>query len=424
MSDPTSAAPASPAEAGAALALPRPPGLFRRWIDRHPRAVDIAVATVSTALPFVVGGIASAVARVSTAEIVLAGVAAALLFAATLVRRRLPFVLLAATLVATVALPDVSLMVVGFSTWVALYSLGVFRGARSAWIGFGVAAAVWILDAWLLGNAFVESPSPLVPPAWAIAIGEAIQVGMILIIPTLVGLWVGGRRRYEQALIARAEDLARERDQRARLAVSEERTRIAREMHDIVSHGLTVVITLSEGAAAQAEAGSDRAPEAMRRVAETGRESLAEMRRLLGVLRAPDDRAELAPQPVAESIGALVARFRDAGMPVTWTAEGPALPPGGVALAAYRIVQESLTNVLRHAPGARRVSVALRHADGRATLTIDSDMTRDPAPSGGAGRGLVGMHERAALHRGTFEAGPRPDGRWRVRAELTTGEAA
>src|SRR5690606_2095418 len=81
----------------------------------------------------------------------------------------------------------------------------------------------------------------------------------------------------------------------------------------------------------QAEAGSDRAPEAMRRVAETGRESLAEMRRLLGVLRAPDDRAELAPQPVAESIGALVARFRDAGMPVTWTAEGPALPPGGAS---------------------------------------------------------------------------------------------
>src|SRR5690606_11730338 len=140
MSDPTSATPRLACRGGAALALPRPPGLFSRWIDRHPRAVDIAVATVSTALPFVVGGIASAVARVSTAEIVLAGVAAALLFTATLVRRRLPFVLLAATLVATVALPDVSLMVVSFSTWVALYSLGVFRGARSAWIGFGVAA--------------------------------------------------------------------------------------------------------------------------------------------------------------------------------------------------------------------------------------------------------------------------------------------
>ncbi|MGO3556096.1 MAG: sensor histidine kinase, partial [Microbacterium gubbeenense] len=137
------------------------------------------------------------------------------------------------------------------------------------------------------------------------------------------------------------------------------------------------------------------------------------------VLRTPGSSAELAPQPGADDIGSLIAQFRDAGMPLTWRSEGEPIPPGGVSLAAYRIVQESLTNVLRHAPGTQRVSVVSRNADGVISLTIDNETTRDPAPSDGSGRGLVGMRERAALADGTVEAGLRPDGRWRVHAVLT-----
>jgi signal transduction histidine kinase len=178
------------------------------------------------------------------------------------------------------------------------------------------------------------------------------------------------------------------------------------------------MITLSEGAAAQSEAASDLAPDAMRRVAETGRESLAEMRRLLGVLRAPGDSAELAPQPGADSIGSLIAQFREAGLPVAWRHDGAAIPRGGVGLAAYRIVQESLTNVLRHAPGTRRVDVATRNDGSVVSLTIDNETTYDPMPSDGSGRGLVGMRERAAMHAGSVAVGPRSDGRWRVHATL------
>src|SRR5699024_10237294 len=162
--------------------------------------------------------------------------------------------------------------------------------------GFALATLAWFAD-FVITNAnagFLDfSPEAPPPAGWLQLVALLLQASTAFIVPTLVGLWVGGRRRYERALIARAEDLARERDQRAQLAGSEERTRIGREMHDSVSHSRTVMITLSEGAAAQSEAGTDRAPDVMRRVADTGRDSLAEMRRLLGVLRAADAPAEL-----------------------------------------------------------------------------------------------------------------------------------
>ncbi|HJA04365.1 MAG TPA: two-component sensor histidine kinase [Candidatus Microbacterium stercoravium] len=411
------AEPGSPEGPGsAALELPRPPGLFRRWIDRHPRTVDTLIAVFTAGVPALLSPVLLVTGETLAAIVV--GVGSAALFVGTLFRRRVPFLLLAAAgLIAYLPTSGMGLGMI--STWVALYSIAVFRSARQAWIGFGIATVLWFGIFTLDGRvALMTSDAVLTGIGWLQLLGYLVQASIVMLVPTLIGLWVGGRRRYERALIARAEDLARERDQRARLAVGEERTRIAREMHDIVSHSLTVMITLSEGAAAQAETGSDLAPDAMRRVAETGRESLAEMRRLLGVLRTPGSAAELAPQPGADGIGSLIAQFRDAGMPVTWRGEGEPIPPGSVSLAAYRIVQESLTNVLRHAPGTRRVDVVSRNADGVITLTIDNDTTHDPAPSDGSGRGLVGMRERAALTGGSLDAGPRPDGRWRVTAVL------
>ncbi|MGO1467115.1 MAG: sensor histidine kinase [Microbacterium gubbeenense] len=412
----SSAAPGSSTDPGAAeLALPRPPGLFRRWIDRHPRTVDVLIAFFTAGLPALLAPVLLATGDVS--DVLIIAIGSALLFVATLFRRRFPFVLLlAATIIGQV--PDPSMTIGMVSAWVALYSIAVFRSTRQAWIGFAIATVLWFAG-FVLDWSPATASAALTGTDWIQILGLLFQSATTMLVPTLIGISVGGRRRYERALITRAEDLARERDQRARLAVGEERTRIAREMHDIVSHSLTVMITLSEGAAAQAETGSDLAPDAMRRVAETGRESLAEMRRLLGVLRTPGSSAELAPQPGADDIGSLIAQFRDAGMPLTWRSEGEPIPPGGVSLAAYRIVQESLTNVLRHAPGTQRVSVVSRNADGVISLTIDNETTRDPAPSDGSGRGLVGMRERAALADGTVEAGLRPDGRWRVHAVLT-----
>jgi signal transduction histidine kinase len=408
----TDAVPGSPPDPGTALALPRPPGFLRRFLDRHPRTVDALIAVVSAGLP----GLVFLVMAVTGDPwyVTAAAVGAAVCFGLTFTRRKRPFLLLVFSSLLGL-FPDLGMTSGILSTWVALYSIAVFRSTRAAWLGFGISTALWFagfqIDLLFPGS---DADNPLVP---SIA-GNIVQTAVMLAIPTLIGISVGGRRRYEQALIDRAADLARERDQRARLAVGEERTRIAREMHDIVSHSLTVMITLSEGAAAQSEAASDLAPDAMRRVAETGRESLAEMRRLLGVLRAPGDSAELAPQPGADSIGSLIAQFREAGLPVAWRHDGAAIPRGGVGLAAYRIVQESLTNVLRHAPGTRRVDVATRNDGSVVSLTIDNETTYDPMPSDGSGRGLVGMRERAAMHAGSVAVGPRSDGRWRVHATL------
>lgn len=288
----------------------------------------------------------------------------------------------------------------------------MFRSVRWAWAGFAVAAAV---NAALLlpGVDFGQFVVPILG-----VVSVLVQVTVVTLVPTLIGLWIGGRRRYERALIARAEDLARERDQRARLAVSEERTRIAREMHDIVSHSLTVMITLSEGAAAQAQAGADTAPDAMRRVASTGRESLAEMRRLLALLRDPDVPADLVPQPADADIERLIAGFREAGLPVSFTRVGAPLHGGGIPLAAYRIVQEALTNVLRHAPRSPRVEVRLENAPDEVVIAIENDADPAPPRATGAGRGLIGMRERAALLGGSVDAGPRLRGGWGVVAVL------
>lgn len=409
------AVPGSPADPGTALALPRPPGLLRRFLDTHPRTVDTLLAIISAGIPGI-GFVVLAAAGDPWYVIVAAG-GAAICFGLTFVRRTRPFVLLVFSSLLGL-FPDMGMTSGIASTWVALYSIGIFRSTRAAWTGFAIATVIWFTGFQI---EFATGGSD--PFIVAIA-GNIVQTSVMLAIPTLIGISVGARRRYERALIDRAADLVRERDQRARLAVGEERTRIAREMHDIVSHSLTVMITLSEGAAAQAETGSDLAPDAMRRVAETGRESLAEMRRLLGVLRAPDDEAELAPLPGADSIGSLIAQFRDAGLPVSWRHGGPAIPQGGVGLAAYRIVQESLTNVLRHAPGTRRVDVRTRTDGSVVGLIIDNDTTRDPMPSDGSGRGLVGMRERAAIHDGSVAAGPRTDGRWRVDATLSIDSPA
>ncbi|HTU73422.1 MAG TPA: sensor histidine kinase [Trebonia sp.] len=229
------------------------------------------------------------------------------------------------------------------------------------------------------------------------------------------GLAVASGSRYLAWMDERARRLAVERDQQAAIAAAAERTRIARELHDIVSHSLSVVITLADAAAVVSR--SDPGREAMTEVSEAGRQALSDMRAMLGLLRTDDPPADLAPQPGLEQLGPLIERVRATGLAVDLDIEGAAFPLGAAAgLTAYRIVQEALTNTIRHA-AARHARVTIRYDAPRVQLRVADDGTA-VAASGHQGHGISGMRERAALHDGTVAAGPGPDGGWLVAVTL------
>ncbi|MGO8896256.1 MAG: sensor histidine kinase [Streptosporangiaceae bacterium] len=221
------------------------------------------------------------------------------------------------------------------------------------------------------------------------------------------GLTVASGSRYLAWMDERARRLEVERDQQAVIAAAAERTRIARELHDIVSHSLSVVITLADAAAVVSRADPARGVEAMTEVSEVGRRALTDMRAMLGVLRTDEPAAGLAPQPGIGDLGALVERVRATGLPVDLAVEGAPFPLGAAAeLTAYRIVQEALTNTLRHA-AASRASVTIVYDEPQVHVRITDDGTAKP--QGGRRRhGIEGMRERAALHGGTLRAGPAP----------------
>jgi signal transduction histidine kinase len=236
------------------------------------------------------------------------------------------------------------------------------------------------------------------------------------------GVSVRSTRAYLDELerrVATADALAEEQ---ARQAVADERTRIAREMHDVVAHGMSVMVVQAGAASRVLAERPDQAAEALANIESTGRESLAEMRRLLGVLRDPDGTdggMELAPQPGIGDLDALVGTFRDAGLESDLTVDVGEPLPAGVDLTVYRLVQEGLTNVLKHA-GPARASVSVVRAGPIVTVVVDDDGRgagadhREPG-----GHGLVGMRERVALFGGTLDAGPRPGGGFEVRAQLS-----
>ncbi len=233
------------------------------------------------------------------------------------------------------------------------------------------------------------------------------------------GLTVASGSRYLAWMDERARRLETERDQQAVIAAAAERTRIARELHDIVSHSLSVVITLADAAAVVSRIDPARGVEAMTEASEVGRQALTDMRVMLGVLRTDEPAAALAPQPGIGDLGALVERFRATGLPVYLAIEGTSFPLGAAAeLTAYRIVQEALTNTLRHA-AARHASVIISYSDPQVRVRVTDD-GRVRARGARRGHGIDGMRERAALHGGTLRAGPdpdRPEG-WLVEATL------
>jgi signal transduction histidine kinase len=268
---------------------------------------------------------------------------------------------------------------------------------------------------------------------------EAALFGAPVLLAWLLGDSARWRRGYYQALEERAARLERERDAHAQVAAAAERARIAREIHDVVAHNVSVMVVQADGAAFALDGSPQRAREALAAISATGRRALAEMRSLLGVLREPADGdgapggagPVLAPQPGVEDLADLLEQARTAGLPVSLTIGGDPRPvPAGEALAVYRVVQESLTNVRKHAgPGATAV-VSLDYDedgllirvtdDGAGASAVPGRLGGVPGPTGstGPGHGLAGMRERVELYGGTARSGPRPGGGYEVVARL------
>lgn len=239
-----------------------------------------------------------------------------------------------------------------------------------------------------------------------------------------VGLMVRIRRAQLAGLRERAARLETERDQRIRLATATERARVAREMHDIVGHNLSVIITLADAGAYATDTAPERGKEALQLIGETGRTALGELRRVLGVLREASDGArqapELSPQPGLADIEALCDGVRGAGLEIVYRTVGEVdALDRGVQLTVYRIVQEALTNTLKHAGAGTEVKLSVVVGDERLVVRIrDNGPAGHPGPWNEEGHGLVGMRERAALYGGTVSAGPAADGGWAVEAAL------
>ena len=323
---------------------------------------------------------------------------------------------------------------------------------RAPTVAFGVIAAVFLLQ-WSLGAglradvallialynvalrarpthlpwAGAAAAAVMVPVAVRVATGILVWEILFFLLSSVtaavaLGLTVRSRRAQLAALRERAARLEIERDQRSKLAAATERTRVAREMHDIIGHNLSVIITVANGGAYAAETDPERGREALLLIGDTGRQALGELRRMLGVLRERADAPELAPQPGITDLEALFARVRAAGTEVVYHSGGELdRLDRGVQLMAYRIVQEALTNTLKHVGRGSHADVTVGTDGARLRIRVHDTgrrdgVTRPDAP--GEGHGLAGMRERAALYGGTVTAGPASGGGWTVEAFL------
>jgi signal transduction histidine kinase len=239
----------------------------------------------------------------------------------------------------------------------------------------------------------------------------------------VLGLHMRTRRAYLRSVEERAERLERERDNEVKVAMAAERARIARELHDVVAHNVSVIVVQADGASYAIESDVGRARQALDTISSTGRLALAEMRRLLGVLRENDDAGAYAPQPGLAQLDDLVEQVRAAGIAVTFEAAGtPAAMSEGRQLTVYRIVQEALTNTLKHGGPHVSVSVRLDYTGDAVEIRVVDDGRGAAAPDDGRGHGLAGMRERVAVYGGTVHAGPRAGGGFEVAANLPVRE--
>jgi signal transduction histidine kinase len=377
------------------------------------------IRRVARADPLIADGVfAVALAVIAEVEVWSGGSGSRTLRAGVAVLMTLPLVLrrrfalpvlgvvMGAALAQSVADPDADVAgVLVVAIIVAAYSVAAHCGRRAAAAGGVVGlAALW-------GSVHLQGGG----------LGNYLFAGAIF-----VGAWLAGfvlRARYLRAeqLEHRTEVLEQEQETRARAAVAEERARIARDLHDAVAHSMSVIVVQAGAERLALPEKATSTSEVLRSIEETGRQALVEMRRLVEMLRKDDEELALAPQPSLAHLELLVEQVREAGLPVELSVEGEprALPPG-VDLSAYRIVQEALTNALKHA-GPARARVTVRYAPNQLELEVADDGAGATSGADGGGHGLVGMRERVAVFGGVLEADRRVEGGYRLRATLPLG---
>lgn len=470
-----------------------PPRLMRvvAWQEQHPQLVDAAVSLLICLLSLPLGLVGPAIdlpdtRLVSRAAIVAVG-------AALLLRRRHP---LAVWLVTTAALPATllgaeHLLALSLEQQRQLFVSLQTLSLLAVPLAIGTVTTLRVMRLGVL--AFLVSTAAETATISTLVPVRGMRDLFFIFFPyalvNLIGLLVGTLLRVHRQALDDAQGLAARAalasEQRALLAAATERSRIAREMHDVIAHSLVVMITMADGAAATIDRDPQRAKEALSVLTDTGRSALADTRRLVGVLRedpgtssaraalpapqpagpgpatAPQVRdlpvpefappgtvvpvepsapiADLraaatagqdtstggtptAPAPESADLEVLVQRFKTAGVPVTYTWNGPPLPEDkGLQLTLFRIAQEALTNVLRYAPTTRRVQVQVDRHTGTVVLLVHNDAAPGSTPMHGSGKGLIGMRERAAVYGGRLQAGPTARG-WQVRAVLRWDE--
>ena len=370
-----------------------------------PVGVDIAVVVVvfGASVVNVAAQDAAGISEIPVAGLLMLAIGSVALFW----RRRWPLAVLGVALAMTVAW-----MAFGypgnpiFLILVSLYSVGrYFPEGRISLAALAVALAV-------VGFGQVTDGDP---------VSEVVAALVVTTLPWYVGRRVRIRGYYAAAARERAEHLEWKRATEAQRAIADARAGIARELHDVVAHSVSVMTVQAGVARLVLVDDPERAQEAIGAVEEAGRRALDELRHLLGVLRPETASGELGPQPALNQVHELVDQLRQTGMSISLAADVPPELPVRVDLFAYRIVQEALTNVLKHGGVDAAVQVRLEETDGHLDIEV-TDTGTAPSTLPGSGQGIVGMKERAILLGGTFEAGPRPEGGFRVLARLPIGD--
>ncbi|MGV8882589.1 MAG: sensor histidine kinase [Rhodoglobus sp.] len=405
--------------------VPRSAGPVTRFWQRHPWFADVLIGLTWLVFaafgPLVTFSTPSSVAgayapALPTVFYVLPVIVAAGAIAG--LRRHRPVWGFIVVFVATLPLATVDPSLANLAAAYAVFAIAVYDAPRRAWLCAGISALVTIGIAVLSVFVPLRFAAETTESPWASAATYMIVGSLTLLVALFWGQSAGGRKRYINSLIEHARHLERERDQQAQLAALAERSRIARDVHDIVSHSLSVIVRLADGARAVFDQEPQRAKQAIGELGGVARSSLTEMRRVIGVMESAPDAASPQTGVSYEDLDSLVDVYRGIGLPVELVTRGDSPSQPGVQVTVFRVIQEALTNALRHASAPTTVSV-LVETDADVEVTIVNDgaplsVTEDDH----VGRGLVGMRERAALYGGTLDAGPTGEGQWRVRLTL------
>ncbi|MEU1213511.1 sensor histidine kinase [Streptomyces sp. NPDC005791] len=392
---------------------------FYDFIRRHPTGVDILWAVLLLG----VSGVSIVADQVGGGRERVAAVPIAVgLSVVVALRRRAPerMLLLAILMGIAQLLFGVRPGAADFALLVITYTVATVgeRWASRLALGCSLTAA---------GLSRLRWPDDAPVGGWAQTAGYVVIMTVPFVLAWVLGDSIRTRRAYFSQLEERAARLEREREAQSKVAVAAERARIARELHDVVAHNVSVMVVQADGAAYVMDSSPGQAKQALETISGTGRQALAEMRRLLGVLRTGDaqESGEYVPQPDVGQIEELVGKVRETGLAVDFKIEGTPRPlPSGVELTAYRIVQEALTNTRKHGGPDAGASVRLVYFDDGLGLLVEDDGRGAPhelyADGGadGAGQGMIGMRERVGMVGGTLDAGPRQGGGFRISALL------